>query len=414
MTGPQQQHDDPFGESRAQLVQALAVLATVSEAVARWAAVGMQRRAEQQAQAERAALVSATAREQAEQLARQAELEQDRADRQYIAQAFDEAWLDQADLTETARLWRTATLRAAGGDEWASEAMARAEQRLRQLRPNLMAFYDQFRAEGRTPAEAMRAAAYGVWMQADNSTLGPRARPHPGRQPQGLSAGANGRALGAGGLVLDDLDAAVRREVADLADGVDPEILDQLQRQWRSAGLVPPADAAGLLAEHARQLRSEAARSGTVTGTTTVRVGTRLDEPDEEGRWYRTEEVPVRSTAAGPTIAADTIDRTVDAARAAAAQAAHLAGFAQQERGQATRVAGTPDLAATVVDEHRDGLDRASVTYGAADLDALRAAQANRLSRTFPQLTVVQATVPQLAGKQEAPIISTRQRGRVR
>ena len=64
--------------------------------------------------------------------------------------------------------------------------------------------------------------------------------------------------------------------------------------------------------------------------------------------------------------------------------------------------------------EHRDGLDPASVTYGAADFDALRAAQANRLSRTFRQLTVVQATVPQLAGKQEAPIISTRQRGRVR
>lgn len=58
MTGPQQQHDDPFGEARAQLVQGLSVLATVSEAVARWYAVGLQRRAEDQAKADRAAQVS--------------------------------------------------------------------------------------------------------------------------------------------------------------------------------------------------------------------------------------------------------------------------------------------------------------------------------------------------------------------
>jgi hypothetical protein len=115
VTGPQQQHDDPFGEARGRLVQALAVLATVSEAVARWAAVGMQRRAEQQAQAERAGAASAAAQDQAEQLARQAELEQERVDRRYVANAFDEQWLDRADLAETARLWRAATLRAAGG-----------------------------------------------------------------------------------------------------------------------------------------------------------------------------------------------------------------------------------------------------------------------------------------------------------
>ena len=85
MTGPQQQHDDPFGEARAQLVQGLAVLATVSEAVARWYAVGLQRRAEDQAKADRAAQVSQAAREQAEQLAREAELAEDRAERQHVA-----------------------------------------------------------------------------------------------------------------------------------------------------------------------------------------------------------------------------------------------------------------------------------------------------------------------------------------
>jgi len=411
VTGPQQQHDDPFGESRAQAVQALAVAATVSEAAARWAAVGMQRRAEHQARAEQAAQVSAAARQHAEQLARQADLEQDRAERQYLANAFNEAWLDRATLVETARLWRAATIRAAGGDEWAHEAMTRAEQRLRQLRPNLMALYDQFRGEGRTPAEAMKSAAYGVWMQADNTTLGPQARPHPSRHPAGLRPGAGGRALGPGGPALDDLDAAVRAEVADLAHGVDPELLDQLQRRLRAEGVLPPAEAAALLAEHARHLRADAAREGTVTGTTTIRVGVHADQPDTHGHWHRSEQVPVRTSAAGPMIVADAVNRAADTARAAAA---HLAGFAQQERGQATRVAGTPDLTATPADEHRDGLDRAGVTHGAADQDSLRAAQQRRKAQTIQHLTVVQATVAHVADKQPAQIVPARQKGRAR
>jgi hypothetical protein len=95
-------------------------------AVARWYAVGLQRRAEAQTQADQAAEVSQAAREQAEQVAREAELAHDRAERQHIARAFDDDWLDQADLKDTARLWRTANLRAAGGDEWAREAYARS------------------------------------------------------------------------------------------------------------------------------------------------------------------------------------------------------------------------------------------------------------------------------------------------
>jgi hypothetical protein len=118
VTGPQQQHDDPFGEARAQFAQGLAVLATPGEAIARWYAVGVQRRAEAQARVDRAAQVSAAAREQAEQLAREAEVAEDRAERQHVAQAFDDEWLDLADLTDTARLWRAANLRAAGGDDW--------------------------------------------------------------------------------------------------------------------------------------------------------------------------------------------------------------------------------------------------------------------------------------------------------
>jgi hypothetical protein len=378
VTGPQQQHDDPVGEARAQLVQGMAVLATVSEAVARWYAVGLQRRAEDQANADRASQISAAAREQAEQLAREAELAEDQAERQHVARAFDDDWLEQADLTATGRLWRTANLRAAGGDAWAREGMQRAEQHLRTIRPNLMAFYDQFRSEGRTPAQAMQAAAYAAWMHADNTTVGQQAHAHPGRVPnhQALPGRVpSGRALGPGGQRLDDLDAAVRREAMALADGVDPQVLDHLQRQWREQGLLPPADAAQMLAAYARELQDRGM----------------------------------------PAVAADQL--TAAARRAAdgeAAEASHLAGYARQEHGAATQSAGVPDVTATAADEHRAGLERSNTTDGAADLEDLRAAQANRLSRTFPQLTVVQATTPHLAGKREAAVVSTRQTGRAR
>jgi hypothetical protein len=373
-----QQHDDPFGEARAQLVQGLAVLATVSEAVARWYAVGLQRRAEDQTKADLAAQVSAAAREHAEQLAREAELAEDQAERQHIAQAFDDERLEQSDLSETARLWRTANLRAAGGDEWAREGMRRAEQRLRKIRPNLMAFYDQFRSEGRTPAQAMQAAAHAAWMHADNSTVGPQARAHPGRVPSHRALSGRvpeGRALGPGGQRLNDLDAAVRREVMALADGVDPHVLDHLQRQWREQGLLPPADAAEMLAAYARELQDRG--------------------------------IPA---AAAEELAA--------AARRAAAgestKASDLAGYASQQHGAAAEAAAAVGVAATAIDEHRTGLDQSNATDGAANLADLRAAQAERLSRTFPHLTVVQATTPHLAGKREAPIVSTRQRGRAR
>jgi hypothetical protein len=167
----------------------------------------------------------------------------------------------------------------------------------------------------------------------------------------------------------------VRREVVALADGVDPQVLDHLQRQWREQGLLPPADAAEMLAAYARELQDRGM----------------------------------------PAVA---VDHLTNAARRAAdgeaAQASHLAGYAGQEHGAATQLGGTPDVPATTIDEHRAGLNQSNTTEGAADLDDLRAAQADRLSRTFPHLTVVQATTPHLAGKREAPIVATRQRGRAR
>jgi hypothetical protein len=97
-----------------------------------------------------------------------------------------------------------------------------------------------------------------------------------------------------------------------------------------------------------------------------------------------------------------------------AAEASREAGHAAQGHAMATWLGAVPDVAATAVDEHRAGLDQSNTVDGAADLDDLRSAQAERLSRTFPHLTVVQANAPHLAGKREAPIVTTRQRGRAR
>jgi hypothetical protein len=170
------------------------------------------------------------------------------------------------------------------------------------------------------------------------------------------------------------LDAAVRREVMTLAEGDDPRVLDHLQRQCREEGLLPPADAADLLAAYARELHGR--------GT--------------------------------PAVAADQFAAARRAADGEAAEARHLAAYAGQEHGAATVLGGTPDVAATAVDEHRAGHDWSNTADGVADLDDLRAAQAERLSRAFPHLTVVQATAPYLASKREAPIVSIRQRGRAR
>jgi hypothetical protein len=418
MTGPQQgqQHDEPFGETRAQLLQALAVAATVGEAAARWAAVGVQNRASKAEKDQQAQHAAARARQESERLAEAARREQDRADRAHIGLAFDDAWLADADLYETARLWRVATMHAASGDDRAREAMGRAETRLGQLRPNLMVFYQQFRAEGHLPEEAMRAASYGVWLQADNSTLGRQhAREHAGRQAAEVRAGANGRSLGPGGPVLDDLDAAVRREVVDLARGVDPEMLDQLQRQWRSKGLVPAGDAAKLLARHARDLLHEAAVGGPEAGTTTIRRGVARPGVDEHGQIvYNTQDMPVRAGDAGLQIVGQYTDGLAEKARADAAAADHLAGFVGQQQGQGTRDYGAPDVAATPVDEHDAGLAAGRVEYGQAEHDSAGADQRRRMAQSFTQLTHVQATHPDLATKQEAQTSPTQQRGRRR
>ena len=394
MTSPQmQQHDDPVSEAQGRALQALAVLMTVSESTARWATAGAQnraRKAEREVTNERLGIL---ARQQADRLAEQARVEQNRAAHTLMDRAFDDEWLAQADLYDVAELWRTATMYAAAGDPRAREAMRKAEGRLRELHPTLMDAYDRNRAAGQHPADAMRNAPRSMWEAESRPGPDRSGRPHGNSfgPASGIRAGANGKAVGAsgdayrrsrepkpigpGGPALDALDAAVRAEVVRLAAGVDPEILDQMQRHWRSVGNAPAADAAGLLAQYAREIR------------------------------------PVV-----PAVIADELAATATRAEQAHrdAMARSLSGRAVTEQRDAQTARATPDNTATPPDEHTAGVITGTVVQGYADSDrAAAAAQGRRMSQAFTPLVTLD---PLVAGKQPAQTVSgpTPRKGRNR
>ena len=79
------------------------------------------------------------------------------------APALDPDWLRHADLFQAARAWGAAMPYADRNVPWyepaAATAMRKTEDRLRELHPYAMARYDRLRADGMSPAEAMREAA---------------------------------------------------------------------------------------------------------------------------------------------------------------------------------------------------------------------------------------------------------------
>src|SRR2546429_2681791 len=98
------QHDDPSGEARQQLLQGLAVLATVGEAGARWAAVGLQNKAVQAGQDTRRDDAAWAAQRQADLLAAQLRSEPHR-----MVQSVDrDSLTTKASPVEAAAAWRAA------------------------------------------------------------------------------------------------------------------------------------------------------------------------------------------------------------------------------------------------------------------------------------------------------------------
>jgi hypothetical protein len=223
MTAPQP-HDNPHGEAFHTVLQALAALATVGEAAARLAAINAHNRATEAERQNAADQLAETAHDQAEQLTTRAHSAQRLADRQLMDRAFDQSWLASTDLRTTAVLWRTSAIYAMAGDPRADQALRRAYDHLAHLNPGLITAYDHHRSQGHNIADAMRAAAYDTW--------------HHQTRHDGADTAT--------------LDLAVQDELARLALGVDPQVLDRLARQWRSGGHATAAEAAARLANAIR------------------------------------------------------------------------------------------------------------------------------------------------------------------
>jgi hypothetical protein len=355
-----QQHDDPVGEATSKVLQALAVLTTVGESAARFAAAGAQNRAavaERGANAER---VADAARRQADQAAARAYAAQQRADRQLMDHAFDNTWLALADIHTAAVLWRTAAMYAVSGDQRAARVLRRAEQRLRQLNPGLVDAYQRYRAQGSNIAEAMRAAANETWEH--------QTRPASGTPTADLAPTPDTDHPGAGAL-----DEATRVELGRLATNVDPQVLAGLERQWRSAGHTPAADAAARLAN------AGAPPAGTTNGPHLPGPAT-LD------------------TAGGPPRTPPTGRDPAEPHAESAIAAAGPAGG--QQHGDATDLdsndqSGAPD------DEHRDGQAAGRLQQGSAQPDRAGDEQRRRLGHAFRPLGTVElvfsdATAPTL------------------
>jgi hypothetical protein len=73
------------------------------------------------------------------------------------APAHDSRWLAQADLVQAMRVWAAAA-GCVDDDPAALPALRKCEERLRELHPYAMAWYDRLRGEGMGVVEAMRQA----------------------------------------------------------------------------------------------------------------------------------------------------------------------------------------------------------------------------------------------------------------
>ncbi|MEV4210208.1 hypothetical protein [Micromonospora sp. NPDC049662] len=377
-----QQHEDPMAETRQQFLQGLATMATVGEAGARWAAVGIQNKAAERECEARRDQAAAAARRAADRLAAKV-----RADRERMAAALDGDWLvNKASFAEAAAVWRTATIHGSS-DPVAQRATEFAEQRLRQIRPDLMVAYARHRQAGAPIPEAMRTAAREVWERDARSSHRPygEARAHGGTPDrQGIAPDGPAELPPGGPAVIDDFDAAVRQEAMKLAEHVRPEALDELQRQWRATGKLPAGEPVQLL------------RDLVVEMNQVLRAGGTGGQPVEAIR-----------------IAQGHVEEAL---------ARDLRSRAAAERGEGVRDGGTVDDPRTSADEHAAGQSASALHDDNADHLVAPAAAVPRADtlatpawvQAFPKLRVAQISLA-VAGKQPAAAVTAApMRGRTR
>ncbi|MFV2103981.1 hypothetical protein [Micromonospora sp. LOL_024] len=365
-----QQHEDPIAETRQQFLQGLATMATVGEAGARWAAVGIQNKAAERERETHRGQAAATARREADRLTAKV-----RADRERMATSLDGDWLvNKATFAEAAAVWRTATIHASS-DPVAQRAAEFAEQRLRQIRPDLMAAYERHRQAGTPIPEAMRTAAREVWERDARSGH----RQHGGARAHGGTPDRRGitpdgpAALPSGGRgLVDDFDAAVRQEAMKLAEYVWPEALDELQRQWRATGKLPAGEPVQLLRDLAAEM-NQAIRAADADGESVEAIRLAQSHIEE-------------------ALARDLENRTA------------------AERADGASDGGTVDNPRTPADEYAAGQSASVLHDDNADHTAAAVHHADTLTtpawvQAFPKLRVAQVN-PAVAGKQPAAAVT--------
>lgn len=159
----QPQFDDPDGESAARLAQLVAMSATVVEALAKLQAHRAAQRADEDERVTTAWRAQRTADHAAARVA--------------WSPAHDDEWLRRASTGDLAPAW-TAAATWSSTDADAADALNRIEARLHQLHPGAMAAYQEARARGADPGQAMHEAS-----QRFTEQLALPGQPAPGVEP---------------------------------------------------------------------------------------------------------------------------------------------------------------------------------------------------------------------------------------
>jgi len=160
-------HPDPLEEALSHGSQRVAQLASITGAMAQ---VVLQRRTLHQAKA-------GTRDQRATRILRDQERLIHQQARMGWTPAHDPAWLANAGLLHTARAWASAASHADTGPAAAS-AMRKCEGRLRALHPYAMTRYDELRADGVNPLDAMHQTA-PYFSRHPGTRVGDPAPAHP-------------------------------------------------------------------------------------------------------------------------------------------------------------------------------------------------------------------------------------------
>lgn len=213
-------HPDPFAEALAggtQKVAQIASLATaMSQMLIQQQAIREARRAISDEQALR--VLEAQERLIVQQI------------RAAWAPAHDRKWLTAADLLQTARTWAAAVAHA-GTDPTAAAAQRKCEDRLRQLHPYAMAFYDRIRGDGAEALDAMRQAA-PMFSRAPHVRVGDPVPERHSLTVGGTTGRPDARAIESGGPMSHDDEA---ERIEDRAR----HIAQRLQARVQASGRPP-------------------------------------------------------------------------------------------------------------------------------------------------------------------------------